>query len=204
MKITDSINVIPKLSEDQLTDLSNSYRSLLQNIGEDPKREGLIKTPMRAAKSLDFLTHGYRLDPKAILKSALFHEDYKQIVVVKDIEIYSLCEHHLLLSSANNSAFPSSWHIIPSGASSEYVAHKEIVLRDGFHAAQGSDFHAYITPCASCDDTPSRFNPAQIMENRSQRLTTDQNTLHKTPIVKDLVHIYPNPAQTQVTVVSEQ
>ncbi|MCR4680669.1 MAG: GTP cyclohydrolase I FolE [Bacteroidales bacterium] len=96
MKITDSINQIPKLSEQELTNLSNNYRDVLKNVGENPDREGLLKTPMRAAKSLDFLTHGYRLDPKAILKSALFHEDYKQIVVVKDIEIYSLCEHHLL------------------------------------------------------------------------------------------------------------
>ena len=96
MNITDSINAIPKLSEEQLTDLADNYRDILQNIGEDPNREGLIKTPLRAVKSLDFLTHGYRLDPKKILESALFHEDYKQIVVVKDIEIYSLCEHHLL------------------------------------------------------------------------------------------------------------
>lgn len=96
MKITDSVNQIPKLSEQELTNLSNNYRDVLKNVGENPDREGLLKTPMRAAKSLDFLTHGYRLDPKAILKSALFHEDYKQIVVVKDIEIYSLCEHHLL------------------------------------------------------------------------------------------------------------
>jgi len=96
MNITNSINEIPKLSEQELTNLADNYRDILQNLGEDPKREGLIKTPLRAAKSLDFLTHGYRLDPKKILESALFHEDYKQIVVVKDIEIYSLCEHHLL------------------------------------------------------------------------------------------------------------
>ena len=96
MNITDSINEIPKLSEQELTHLADNYRDILQNIGEDPKREGLVKTPLRAAKSLDFLTHGYRQDPKKILESALFHEDYKQIVVVKDIEIYSLCEHHLL------------------------------------------------------------------------------------------------------------
>lgn len=96
MKETTSPNDIPQLQENQLDIIADSYREVLQNIGEDPKREGLIKTPMRAAKSMDFLTHGYRQDPKAILQSALFHEDYKQIVVVKDIEIYSLCEHHLL------------------------------------------------------------------------------------------------------------
>ena len=141
-----------------------------------------------------------------ILPLEQYYDDYYNIQGNTSPVSYNNVPHAaaVLLSSANNSAFPSSWHIIPSGASSEYAAHKEIVLRDGFHAAQGSDFHAYITPCASCDDTPSRLNPAQIMENRSQRLTTDQNTLHKTPIVKDLVHIYPNPAQTQVTVVSEQ
>lgn len=96
MNITDTTNNTPKLSEDALLQLADSYRQMLTCIGEDPEREGLIKTPMRAAKSLDFLTHGYRQEPKDILRSALFHEDYKQIVVVKDIEIYSLCEHHLL------------------------------------------------------------------------------------------------------------
>ena len=76
--------------------LADNYKQILALIGENPYREGLIKTPERAAKSIQFLTHGYEQDPGAILKSALFHEDYKQIVVVKDIEIYSLCEHHLL------------------------------------------------------------------------------------------------------------
>ena len=92
----DSPNAIPTLSQKTLNQLADSYHDILTNIGEDPNREGLLKTPMRAAKSLDFLTHGYRQDPKKILESALFHENYKQIVVVKDIEIYSLCEHHLL------------------------------------------------------------------------------------------------------------
>lgn len=96
MNITDSVNVIPKLSEESLNKMADSYRDLLLSIGENPEREGLVKTPLRAAKSLDFLTHGYRIDPKKILQSALFHENYRQIVVVKDIEIYSLCEHHLL------------------------------------------------------------------------------------------------------------
>ena len=69
---------------------------ILQSIGEDPAREGLQKTPERVAKALQYLTHGYDLDPAEILKSALFHENYSQMVVVKDIEVYSLCEHHML------------------------------------------------------------------------------------------------------------
>ncbi len=87
---------IPKFSEETLSQLAYHYKEILNLLGEDPSREGLVKTPMRVAKAMDFLTHGYRQDPKAILESALFHEDYKQIVVVKDIEIYSLCEHHML------------------------------------------------------------------------------------------------------------
>ncbi len=87
---------VPVLPEETLEKLSKSYREILIGLGEDPDREGLVKTPMRVAKAMDFLTHGYRQDPKSILESALFHEDYKQIVVVKDIEIYSLCEHHIL------------------------------------------------------------------------------------------------------------
>jgi len=75
---------------------SSHYSSIVTNIGEDVHREGLKKTPERAAKAMQFLTHGYDLDPAAILKSAMFHDDYKQMVIVKDIEIYSMCEHHLL------------------------------------------------------------------------------------------------------------
>ncbi|MBP5205894.1 MAG: GTP cyclohydrolase I FolE [Bacteroidales bacterium] len=89
-------NATTPLPVEQINRLADSYRDILLNMGEDPEREGLLKTPMRAAKAIDFLTHGYRQNPKAILESALFHEDYKQIVIVKDIEIYSLCEHHLL------------------------------------------------------------------------------------------------------------
>ena len=68
----------------------------LQLVGEDPEREGLLKTPERVAKAMQFLTHGYGLDPEVILRSALFEEDYSQMVLVRDIEIYSLCEHHML------------------------------------------------------------------------------------------------------------
>ncbi len=76
--------------------LSENFKSILGNIGEDSTREGLLRTPERAAKALLFLTHCYDLDAKAILESAKFREDYKQMVIVKDIELYSLCEHHLL------------------------------------------------------------------------------------------------------------
>ena len=87
---------VPTFSEENLENLAFHYKAILGGLGEDPEREGLLKTPMRVAKAMDFLTHGYRQDPKAILESALFHEDYKQIVVVKDIESYSMCEHHML------------------------------------------------------------------------------------------------------------
>jgi GTP cyclohydrolase I len=65
-------------------------------MGENPEREGLLKTPERVAKAMQYLTHGYDLNPEEILKSAMFKEDYKQMVIVKDIEVYSMCEHHLL------------------------------------------------------------------------------------------------------------
>jgi len=76
--------------------LSEHYREILKLSGEDIKREGILKTPERAAKSIQFLTHGSHINPADILKSALFKEDYKQMVLVKDIEMYSLCEHHML------------------------------------------------------------------------------------------------------------
>jgi GTP cyclohydrolase I len=76
--------------------IAEKYRSILKDIGEDPAREGLQKTPERVAKALQFLTHGYELDPAEILRSAMFSEEYQQMVIVKDIELYSLCEHHVL------------------------------------------------------------------------------------------------------------
>lgn len=76
--------------------LSEHYKEILKLTGDDPQREGLLKTPERVAKAMQFLTHGNDLDPAAILKSAMFAEDYSQMVIVKDIELYSLCEHHML------------------------------------------------------------------------------------------------------------
>ena len=76
--------------------IASGYKSIIENLGEDSSREGLEKTPERAAKAMQFLTHGYELDPLEILKSAMFTEDHQQMIVVKDIEVYSMCEHHLL------------------------------------------------------------------------------------------------------------
>ena len=76
--------------------IADKYRAILKDLGENPEREGLQKTPERVAKALQFLTHGYDLDPAEILRSAMFREEYQQMVIVKDIELYSLCEHHVL------------------------------------------------------------------------------------------------------------
>lgn len=76
--------------------IASHYSEILADLGEDPQREGLLKTPERVAKALQFLTHGYDMKPEEILKSAMFKEEYSQMVVVKDIEVYSMCEHHLL------------------------------------------------------------------------------------------------------------
>lgn len=76
--------------------LSEHYKEILRLLGEDASREGLLKTPERVAKAMQFLTKGYNEDPAQILKSAMFKEDYKQMVIVKDIDFYSMCEHHML------------------------------------------------------------------------------------------------------------
>jgi GTP cyclohydrolase IA len=76
--------------------ISDNYKTVLKEIGENPDREGLLKTPERVAKALQFLTQGYQLNPTEILMSARFTEDYSQMVIVKDIEVYSMCEHHML------------------------------------------------------------------------------------------------------------
>ncbi|MBN9295112.1 MAG: GTP cyclohydrolase I FolE [Flavobacteriia bacterium] len=81
---------------DKILKIASVYKDVIAELGENPEREGLQKTPERVAKALQFLTHGYDLDPAEILKGALFHEDYSEMVIVKDIEVYSLCEHHML------------------------------------------------------------------------------------------------------------
>lgn len=83
-------------NEETTNQIASHYEDILQRIGEDPNREGLLKTPERVAKALQFLTHGYDLNPDEILKSALFAEEYSEMVIVKDIEVYSMCEHHML------------------------------------------------------------------------------------------------------------
>lgn len=82
---------------DKITEkISTHYTDILQQIGEDPNREGLEKTPERVAKALQYLTHGYDLNPDDIINQAIFHEEYSEMVIVKDIEVYSMCEHHML------------------------------------------------------------------------------------------------------------
>jgi GTP cyclohydrolase I len=82
--------------EDVTARLKEHYRGVLEAVGEDPNREGLLKTPERVAKAMQFITQGYTMDAAQILKSAMFHESYNEMVLVKNIELYSLCEHHML------------------------------------------------------------------------------------------------------------
>lgn len=87
---------IERYNEETINKLAFHYKEILTLLGEDPQRDGLLKTPERVAKAMQFFTQGYDMDPAAILRSAMFEEDYKQMVIVKDIEIYSLCEHHMV------------------------------------------------------------------------------------------------------------
>jgi len=87
---------VEQYDEDVTSGLVRSYKAALSLLGEDPEREGLAKTPERLAKAMQFLTQGYQMDAKAILESAKFHEDVSEMIVVKDIELYSMCEHHML------------------------------------------------------------------------------------------------------------
>lgn len=92
----DGYRKVDEYNDGKVKRMSAHYTDILSEIGEDPNREGLIKTPERVAKALQFLTHGYSVDAAEVLRSAMFAEDYSQMVVVKDIEVYSMCEHHML------------------------------------------------------------------------------------------------------------
>ncbi|NNK80316.1 MAG: GTP cyclohydrolase I FolE [Flavobacteriales bacterium] len=87
---------VEEYNSDRTDAIAKLYDDVLKQLGEDPEREGLLKTPERVAKALQFLTHGYEMDPEGILKGAMFAEEYSQMVVVKSIELYSMCEHHML------------------------------------------------------------------------------------------------------------
>jgi GTP cyclohydrolase I len=92
----DSYAKIERFNKVKTDKLIKLYSEILKIIDPDPEREGIKNTPLRVAKSIQFLTHGYNVDPKKMLESAIYTEDYKQMVIVKDIEIYSMCEHHMV------------------------------------------------------------------------------------------------------------
>jgi len=97
--------------EQTTTGLMKNYKDILTHIGEDPEREGLLKTPERLARAMQYLTQGYHLDAKAIINSAKFHEPVSEMIVVKDIELYSMCEHHMLpfIGKAHVAYIPNGW-----------------------------------------------------------------------------------------------
>lgn len=104
-------NRTEQYDENITSGLIANYKDVLGLLGEDPQREGLIKTPERIAKAMQYLTQGYQLDAKAIINSAKFHEDVSEMIVVKDIEIYSMCEHHMLpfIGKAHVAYIPNGW-----------------------------------------------------------------------------------------------
>lgn len=97
--------------EETTVGLIDAYQNILKHLGEDPNREGLIKTPERLAKAMQYLTQGYQMDAHAIINSAKFHENVSEMVIVKDIELYSMCEHHMLpfYGKAHIAYIPNGW-----------------------------------------------------------------------------------------------
>ena len=102
---------IEQFEEKITSELMTSYKNILGLLQEDPEREGLLKTPERIAKAMQYITQGYHLDANAIINSAKFHEDVSEMIVVKDIELYSMCEHHMLpfFGKAHIAYIPNGW-----------------------------------------------------------------------------------------------
>jgi GTP cyclohydrolase I len=102
---------IEEYDDDITRGLMKSYSAAIKLIGEDPDREGLLKTPERLAKAMQYATQGYGMDAKAIINSAKFHEDISEMIIVKDIELYSMCEHHMLpfFGKAHIAYIPNGW-----------------------------------------------------------------------------------------------
>ena len=107
----DGYNRVDKFDDDKTSVLTGLYKQVLDALGEDVRREGLDQTPLRVAKSMQFLTQGYGTDPDQLISQALFREDYNEMVIVKDIDLFSLCEHHLLpfLGKAHVAYIPNGY-----------------------------------------------------------------------------------------------
>jgi GTP cyclohydrolase I len=106
-----SYKKVEEYCEEEIEGMAKNYREILGLLGEDADREGLLKTPYRIAKAMQFITHGSKQDAKEILNSAKFHEEMSQMIIVKDIELYSMCEHHMLpfFGKAHIAYVPNGW-----------------------------------------------------------------------------------------------
>jgi GTP cyclohydrolase I len=108
---TEAYRKVENYNEEKINRIASHYSEIITELGEDVNREGILKTPERVAKAMAYLTHGYDLDPAEILKSAMFQEEHNHMVIVKDIEIYSMCEHHMLpfFGKAHIAYIPNGW-----------------------------------------------------------------------------------------------
>jgi len=106
-----SYKKVDEYDEQVTQSLMVNYKAIISSLGEDAEREGLLKTPERIAKAMQFITQGYNMDAVAILNSAKFHENISEMVIVKDIELYSMCEHHMLpfIGKAHIAYIPNGW-----------------------------------------------------------------------------------------------
>ena len=146
-------------SPEKIAKLREHYKAILELLGEDPAREGLLKTPERVAKAMSFLTQGYEDDPLSIIRSATFKEEYRQMVLVKDIELYSLCEHHML-------PFYGKAHVayIPNG----YITGLSKI------APRGGEFRPPPAGAGAPDGTDPRLHPGSSQPDGRRRRDRSQ------------------------------
>ena len=164
------------ITTDKLQEIQKHYSEIIRLLGEDVNREGLIKTPERVAKAMATLTRGYDMNPEAIINSAKFKEDYNQMVIVKDIQFYSLCEHHMLpfYGKAHVAYIPNGYRLVENRPCCRRILPSPPGARENDHTNQGMH-----TECTQSLGGDGRYRSKTHVHANARRGETEFNNNHQ-------------------------